>query len=172
MVGAQRRRQVVPRILDPRVGWWSFRSAAAHSLNFRLEKESMETTTRYITMKVVLPVIDDVNYRDEVDQTQFTLYMVLHNLSELIEEIVQYGDPMHWPEGALVNAARGLLNMEAARMSYLAAQYNKALVEAQVASRAILQIPPSCKSTTGRHGLPTKEDVRAHMGYGKPPGSG
>ena len=54
---------------------------------------------------------------------------------------MENGDPMHWPKGALVNMARGLLNMEAARVSYMKGQYNKALVEAQIASWDILRIP-------------------------------
>ena len=71
-------------------------------------------------------------------------------------------------EGALVNAARGLLNIEAARESYLAESYNKALVEAQVASWDILRVPVD-STTGGRHSVPSEEyAVREHLGYPVP----
>ena len=101
----------------------------------------MKMTTKEITLKVELAEIDPLDYRDQTDQVQYNLYSILHTLSELVENIAECGDPMHWPEGALVNAARGLLNIEAARESYLAERYNKALVEASVASWDILRVP-------------------------------
>ena len=130
----------------------------------------MKTTLKEITLEVEVPELDELNYRDEVDQVQFNLSMVLHNLSGcLIGDIVEYGDPMHRPDGALVNAARGLLNIEAARMSNLAGKYNKALVAAQIASWDILRMPADTKNTTsGRDGLSTEEDIRAHLGITPP----
>ena len=129
----------------------------------------MDKTTKDITLKIELPAIDEVNYRDDTDQVQFNLYMVLHHLQVLIEDITENGDPMHWPEGALVNAARGLLNIEAARQSYMEHKYNKALVEAQVASWDILKMPTLSKHTVhDRLDLPTENDVMIHMGYRDP----
>ena len=128
----------------------------------------METTMKDITLKIEIPAIDDQDFRDEVDQVQFNIYMALANLSELIEAIKENGDPMHWPDGALINAARGLLDIEAARVSYLKGDYNQALVEAQVASWGILRMPPNGRWDMGSHGLPTEVDIRAHMGRSKP----
>ena len=65
----------------------------------------METTMQAITLKIELPAIDEQDFRDEVDQVQFSIYMVLGQLSELIEAIQENGDPMHWPEGTLVCAS-------------------------------------------------------------------
>ena len=124
----------------------------------------MDTTQKDITLKIELPAIDELNFRDDTDQVQFNLHSVLHHLSKLIEDIVEYGDPMHWPEGALVNAARGLLNMEAARESYLAFRFNKALVEAQVASWDILRMPTDMSSKE-KYDVPTENDVMIHLGY-------
>ena len=129
----------------------------------------METTIKDITLKIELPERDELNYRDEVDQVQFNLHMVLHHLAGLINDIVENGDPMHRPDGSLVHAARGLLDIDAARVSYLEGKYNEALVEAQVASWGILRMPPNCEFITSwRTELPTEGDIRAHMGYSKP----
>ena len=128
----------------------------------------METTMKDITLKIELPEIDNQDFRDTVDQVQFNIYMVLGQLSELIEAIQENGDPMHWPEGALVHAARGLLDIDAARRSYLEGHYDKALVEAQVASWGILRMPSNGRWDMGSHGLPTEADIRAHMGRSKP----
>ena len=128
----------------------------------------METTMKDITLKIEMPAIDEQDFRDEIDQVQFNVYMVLANLSELIEAIKENGDPMHWLEGALVHAARGLLDIEAARVSYLEGNYNKALVEAQVASWGILRMPPNGRWDMGSHALPTAADIRAHLGRSNP----
>ena len=128
----------------------------------------MGTTMKDITLKIELAAIDELNFRDEIDQVQFNLHSVLAHLTELIVEIQDWGDPMHWPEGALINAARGLLDIDAARRSYLEGHYNKALVEAQVASWGILRMPPNGRWDMGSHGLPTEADIRAHMGRSKP----
>ena len=128
----------------------------------------METTMKDITLKIELPAIDEQDFRDEVDQVQFNIYMVLAQLSELIEAIKENGDPMHWPEGALVHAARGLRDIDAARVSYLQGNYEKALVEAQVASWGILRMPSNGRRCLDGHGLPTEADIRAHMGRSKP----
>lgn len=127
----------------------------------------MGTTMKDITLKIELPELKEWEFRDEVDQVQFTIYMVLAHLEELITAIKENGDPMHWPEGALVHAARGLLDIDAARQSYLAGNYNKALVEAQVASWAILRIPRGGREDMGNR-LPTAVDIRAHLGHSKP----
>ena len=81
-------------------------------------KVTMETTIKDITLKIEVTKIDELNYRDEADKVQFNLSSVLNHLSALITDIQENGDPMHWPEGALVHAARGLLDIEAARVSY------------------------------------------------------
>ena len=128
----------------------------------------MDTTLRDITLKIEIPAIDERDFRDDVDQVQFNVYMVLAHLSELIEAIKENGDPMSWPEGALVHAARGLLDIDAARQSYMEGNYDKALVEAQVASWGFLRMPPNGRWDMGAHALPTAVDIRAHLGQSRP----
>ena len=93
-----------------------------------------ETTTRDITLKIELPEIDDLNYRDEFDQVAFYIYRALHDLHSLLDHIVETGDVLHWPEGSLIAAETGLLQADQARRSFLESRYSKALVEAEVAS--------------------------------------
>ena len=51
----------------------------------------------------------------------------------------------------------------------MAGRYNKALVEAQVASWDILRMPVDNKNITGgRLSLPSEYAVREHMGYPVP----
>ena len=54
----------------------------------------METTMKDITLKIEMPAIDEQDFRDEIDQVQFNIYMVLAHLSELIEAIKENGNPM------------------------------------------------------------------------------
>ena len=76
---------------------------------------------------------------------------------------------MHWPEGCLVAAARMLLNVDAARSSYVAGKYTQALAEAHVATWDILRMPVDSRNIIGgKHGLPDADDIRAHLGYTKP----
>ena len=56
--------------------------------------------------------------RSCVHQVQYRVHSALHQAADLIDDIQEYGDPMHWPEGCLVAAARMLLNVDAARESY------------------------------------------------------
>ena len=48
---------------------------------------------------------------------------------------------MHRPDGCLVAAARMLLNIEAAKESYVGGKYTQALAEAHMASWDILRMP-------------------------------
>ena len=80
----------------------------------------------------------------------------------------QAGAAGHFP-GVLVNAAHRVLYTEATRMSYLEGKYNKVLVETQVASWDILQMPAANKDfATWRLDMPTEHDVMVYLGYRNP----
>ena len=52
-------------------------------------------------------------------------HSALHQATDLIDDIQEYVDPMHWPDGCLAAAARE---------SYVARKYTQALAEAHMAS--------------------------------------
>lgn len=77
----------------------------------------------------------------------------------------QAGPAGHVP-GVLVNAAHRVLHTGATWMSYLEGKYNKVLVEAQVASWDILQMPAvSNDFATWRLDMPTEHDLMVYLGY-------
>ena len=84
-----------------------------------------------------------MEYRDHMDQVQYNVYSALHQAVDLLEDISDYGDPMHWPDGYLVAATRmrPKLGLDAARESYVAGKYNQALAEAHMATWDVLRMP-------------------------------
>ena len=101
-----------------------------------------------------------------VHQVQYNVHSALHQAADLIDDILEYGDPMHWPDGCLVAAARMLLNTEAAMESYVARKYTQALAEAHMASWDILRMPEHTRATRKQlNVLPSEDAVRERMGY-------
>ncbi len=73
---------------------------------------------------------------------------------------------MHWPDGCLVASARMPLNIEAAKESYVAGKYNRALAEAHMAMWDILRMPEHSRATgKGIKALPAEDVIRERMGY-------
>ena len=106
---------------------------------------------------------------------QLNVYFAAHEVKDLLDHVIEMSGASHWPKGFLRDVATVLLSIDAAHSSFLEGHFDKALVQSHVARWGLLNLPPrGAKCTPAEQqelwGVPSVQDIRDHLGYGKPPG--
>ena len=70
--------------------------------------------------------------------------------------------------GSPIGPPRVIIAHRNFKVSYLERRYIKALAESQIASWDILRMPGASNNPIGGHGVPTDDDIRAHLGITRP----